>query len=147
MNKIEIKIKALEFIKRGISNIIENIDSNEFTKELENEFDEFENELQSRINNLNKTIITDDEINSKYHTVIGEIISLNNNTKFINYKRFNIKLNDTNEKIGAYLNTRYFRSFNLPKEGDKVILGTLKSKRHSVFNKYNCKILKVIDNG
>lgn len=146
MNKIETKIKVLEFIKRGISNIIENIDSNEFTKELENEFDEFENELQSRINNLNKTIITDDEINSKYHTVILTVCSVDDFAS-LNYKKFIVKNEETNEKFYASLNTRYFRSFNLPKEGDKVILGTLKSKRHSVFNKYNCKILKVIDNG
>lgn len=146
MNKIETKIKALNIIKNNILNIIENIDSDEFTKELENEFNEFENELQSRINNLNKTIITDDEINSKYHTVILTVCSTDYSSS-LNYKKFIVKDEKTNEKFYAFLNTRYFRSFNLPKEGDKVILGTLKSKRHSVFNKYNCKILKVVDNG
>ena len=146
MNKIETKIKALNIIKNNILNIIENIDSDEFTKELENEFNEFENELQSRINNLNKTIITDDEINSKYHTVILTVCSTDYSSS-LTYKRFIVKDEKTNEKFYTSLNIRYFRSFNLPKEGDKVILGTLKSKRHSVFNKYNCKILKVVDNG
>lgn len=146
MNKIETKIKALNIIKNNILNIIESIDSNEFTKELENEFNEFENELQSRIDNLNKTIITDDEINSKYHTAILTVCSVDDFAS-LNYKKFIVKNEETNEKFYASLNTRYFRSFNLPKEGDKVILGTLKSKRHSVFNKYNCKILKVVDNG
>ena len=145
MNKIETKIKALNIIKNNISNIIENIDSNEFTKELENEFNEFENELQSRIDNLNKIIITDDEINSKYHTVILTVCS-SDSFRYLNYKKFIVKNEETNEKFYASLNTRYFRSFNLPKEGDKVILGTLKSKRQNVFNKYNCKILKVVDN-
>lgn len=145
MNKIETKIKALNIIKNNISNIIENINSNEFTKELENEFNEFENELQSRIDNLNKIIITDDEINSKYHTAILTVCYVDSFT-CLTYKKFTVKNEETNEKFYASLNIRYFRSFNLPKEGDKVILGTLKSKRQNVFNKYNCKILKVVDN-